>query len=120
MLSVKALLTKILEMLTVESRTYTSQYASAIKVYRYGKVVTIILSNMISVPNGTSLLLFTLPAGWRPLYLCMELLRNPTDIATSMMRVSAYPDGNVYVYQYGSATSSASTNASCTLTFIAS
>lgn len=103
---------------TTETLSFTSQYANGIYCCRCGKVVTLTLTNMSSVPNGQTLTLFTLPTGWRPKHNCVELLRNPTDTANSLMRLWVNTDGTVQVYQYGSATSPVSTNASCTITFV--
>lgn len=115
MLNLKKLLTK---MLTTETLSLTSQYASGIYCCRCGKVVTLTLTNMSSVPNGQTITLFTLPTGWRPKHNCVELLRNPTDAANTLMRLSVNTNGTVQVYQYGTATSPATTNASCTITFV--
>ena len=97
--------------------SFTSQYVANIFVERWGKVVSVTLNNMKSVPNGQNITLFTLPEGWRPSHICDWLLRNPTD--TYLMRIVIQVSGAVDIYNYGSSTTAASTNATQTCTFIA-
>lgn len=98
------------------TQSFTSQYADAVYVEKWGKIVSVTLINMKALPNGQMITLFTLPSGWRPSHNCMWLLRNPTD--TYMLRIIITSGGLVQVYNYGSSALPASSNATQTCTFI--
>ena len=98
------------------TQSYTSQYVANIYAEKWGKVVSITLNNMKSVPANSSVDLFTLPSGWRPNHVCMWLLRNPTD--NYRLRVSINTAGVVSVYNYTTSALPTSSNATQTCTFI--
>lgn len=99
---------------------WTSTTAGSAYAVRWGRVVTLKVSNPTKLANGNNTC-FTLPNGWRPLsYEQTIILGHPgqSDATTSNLRLSVNPNGNVYIYNYKGSAISGNTNATVSLTYI--
>lgn len=100
--------------------TWTSSTAGSAYAVRWGRVVTLKVSNPTKLAKGNNTC-FTLPDGWRPLaYEYVEILAHPgaSDSGACDLRLSVNPNGNVNIYNYKSNAVSGNTNATLSLTYI--
>ena len=113
MLNLKKLLAK---MLSTDSITISNTAGADARACRNNRVVTLTVINPNKLNSGSNNI-GTLPVGWRPANTMYFLAGTPS--FTPTYRYAIYNNGTIELYNYGSAVS-ASTNATTSMTFIAS
>lgn len=113
MLNLKKLLTK---MLSTDSITISNTAGADMRACRNNRVVTLTVINPNKLNSGSNSI-GTLPVGWRPNDTMFFLVATPS--TAPRFRYAIYNNGTIELYNYGAAVS-ASTNASTSMTFVAS
>lgn len=100
--------------------TWNSGTAGSAYAIRWGRVVTIMISNPTKLARGNNNI-FTLPVGWRPLgFQYLEILAHPgaSDATSCDLRFAISTSGVASIYNYKTSAVSGNTNASLSLTYI--